>query len=67
ASPQRPSEGDGPSRRWVGPASRLSATLHQVVGLGGQVLKPAHDSAHGRVATVADPEGARFSVIQSPR
>ncbi|MFJ8629211.1 VOC family protein [Streptomyces sp. NPDC093568] len=39
----------------------------QVVDLGGHVLRPAHDSAHGRVATVADPEGARFSVIENPR
>ncbi|MGW6296871.1 VOC family protein [Streptomyces sp. NPDC055058] len=35
-----------------------------VVHLGGQVLKPARDSAHGRVATVADPEGARFALLQ---
>ncbi|MCF3132017.1 MULTISPECIES: VOC family protein [Streptomyces] len=41
------------------------ALLH-VAELGGHVLKPAHDSAHGRAATVADPEGAVFSVIQSP-
>jgi uncharacterized protein len=39
----------------------------RVVGLGGPVLAPAHDSAHGRVATVADPEGARFALIQEPR
>ncbi|GHH26691.1 VOC family protein [Streptomyces lanatus] len=42
-------------------------TLAQVVQLGGHVLRAAHDSAHGRVATVADPEGARFSLIQDPR
>jgi predicted enzyme related to lactoylglutathione lyase len=42
-------------------------TLRQVVGLGGQVLDPAHESAHGRVATVADPEGTLFSVVQDPR
>ncbi|MFF0732112.1 VOC family protein [Streptomyces chartreusis] len=41
--------------------------VERIVGLGGHVLRPAHDSAHGRVATVADPEGARFSVIQNPR
>ncbi|MFG1672471.1 VOC family protein [Streptomyces sp. Y7] len=41
--------------------------VERVVGLGGHVLRPARDSAHGRVATVADPEGARFSVIQKPR
>ncbi|MDH6628815.1 putative enzyme related to lactoylglutathione lyase [Streptomyces sp. LBL] len=38
-----------------------------LVGLGGHVLTPPHDSEHGRVATVADPEGARFSLIHSPR
>ncbi|WP_171114520.1 MULTISPECIES: VOC family protein [Streptomyces] len=41
--------------------------LDHVVDLGGHVLKPAHDSARGRVATVADPEGARFSLIQTDR
>lgn len=39
----------------------------RLVDLGGHVLKPPMDSAHGRVATVADPEGARFSLIESPR
>ncbi|MEU0004638.1 VOC family protein [Streptomyces sp. NPDC006314] len=43
------------------------AALRRVVGLGGRVLRPAHDSPHGRVATAADPEGAEFSVIQDPR
>ncbi|AZQ37931.1 VOC family protein [Streptomyces cyaneochromogenes] len=42
-------------------------TLARITDLGGHVLKPAHDSAHGRVATVSDPEGARFSVIENPR
>ncbi|MES4890437.1 VOC family protein [Streptomyces sp. NPDC096012] len=42
------------------------ATLRQVVDLGGRVLRPAHDSPHGRVARVADPEGAEFSVVQDP-
>ncbi|MFI6013669.1 VOC family protein [Streptomyces sp. NPDC051243] len=41
-------------------------TVAEIVHLGGHVLRPAHDSAHGRVATVADPEGARFSVIENP-
>ncbi|MEU5276425.1 VOC family protein [Streptomyces asoensis] len=43
------------------------AALALVERLGGQVLEPAHDSPHGRVAAVADPEGARFSLIQEPR
>ncbi|MFF7971199.1 VOC family protein [Streptomyces sp. NPDC007905] len=44
----------------------VDATLRQVAELGGRVLGPAHDSEHGRVAMVADPEGAVFSVIQNP-
>ncbi|WP_037672057.1 VOC family protein [Streptomyces griseus] len=40
--------------------------LDRLVDLGGHVLKGAQDSFHGRVATVADPEGARFSLIQDP-
>ncbi|MFD3500180.1 VOC family protein [Streptomyces sp. NPDC058678] len=38
-----------------------------VTDLGGHVLEPPHDSAHGRAATVADPEGARFSLIHGVR
>lgn len=41
-------------------------SLRQVTELGGSVLEPAHDSPHGRVATVTDPEGAVFSVVQDP-
>ena len=47
--------------------AEVDATLRGVTALGGRVLKPARDSAHGRVAPVADPEGAVFSVIESPR
>ncbi|CAL9606912.1 Putative glyoxylase CFP32 [Streptomyces sp. enrichment culture] len=41
--------------------------VDHVLHLGGQVLEPAHDDSRGRVATVADPEGARFCLLQSPR
>ncbi|MFJ5772653.1 VOC family protein [Streptomyces sp. NPDC093094] len=41
--------------------------LGRLVALGGHVLAPAHDDGHGRVATVTDPEGARFALIQNPR
>ncbi|ANP49972.1 putative enzyme related to lactoylglutathione lyase [Streptomyces griseochromogenes] len=41
-------------------------TLRQAAELGGRVLRAAHDSEHGRVGTVTDPEGAVFSVIQNP-
>jgi predicted enzyme related to lactoylglutathione lyase len=40
--------------------------LDHLVHLGGHVLKPVHDTAHGRVARVADPEGARFALLQPP-
>jgi predicted enzyme related to lactoylglutathione lyase len=39
--------------------------ITRLVDLGGHVLASPRDSAHGRVATVEDPEGARFSLIQS--
>ncbi|MEU5313331.1 VOC family protein [Streptomyces sp. NPDC021562] len=45
----------------------VDTTLRAVAELGGQVLRPARDSAHGRVATVADPEGAVFSLVEGPR
>ncbi|MEU2224211.1 VOC family protein [Streptomyces sp. NPDC018347] len=45
----------------------IAETLRRVTGLGGRILRPAHDGAHGRTATVADPEGAEFSVVQGPR
>ncbi|QLJ04480.1 VOC family protein [Streptomyces sp. NEAU-sy36] len=41
--------------------------LRRVTALGGRVVRPAEDGPHGRVATVADPEGAVFSVVQEPR
>ncbi|MFC9284499.1 VOC family protein [Streptomyces collinus] len=44
----------------------VDETLRLVAELGGRVLGPAHDSEHGRVAAVADLEGAVFSVIENP-
>lgn len=38
-------------------------SLRRLVALGGHVLAPARDTPHGRVAEVADPEGARFSLL----
>lgn len=40
--------------------------VEHLADLGGHVLSSPGDSAHGRVATVADPEGARFCLIESP-
>lgn len=43
----------------------VDEAVAHVVDLGGHLLKAAHDSPYGRVATVADPEGAVFSVIHT--
>ncbi|MFI2411724.1 VOC family protein [Streptomyces sp. NPDC018947] len=45
----------------------IGESLRRLTGLGGHVLEPARDTFRGRVALVADPEGARFSLLQSPR
>ncbi|APY90747.1 VOC family protein [Streptomyces alfalfae] len=39
----------------------------RVVELGGHVVRPAWDDAYGRMVTVADPEGAVFTVVRSDR
>ncbi|MFF9025312.1 VOC family protein [Streptomyces eurythermus] len=56
----------GPHWRTYFEVADLDATLRRVAELGGRVLSSAYDGPHGRVATVADPEGAEFSVIQGP-
>jgi len=38
--------------------------LVRLTELGGHVVKPAEDGERGRVATVTDPEGARFCLLQ---
>ncbi|GGU47915.1 hypothetical protein GCM10010211_10090 [Streptomyces albospinus] len=44
--------------------SDTDAAARRVTALGGRVLRPARDSAHGRLATVADSEGAVFTITQ---
>lgn len=39
----------------------------RVAGLGGQVLREPHDTDEGRVAEVADPAGATFTLVRSAR
>lgn len=46
-------------------AADVDDMVARVTDLGGHLLKPAHDSHYGRVATVADPEGAMFSLIHT--
>ncbi|MEV1025433.1 VOC family protein [Streptomyces sp. NPDC050264] len=43
----------------------VDESVERVADLGGHVVKPARDGSHGRVATVADPEGARFALVTS--
>ena len=40
--------------------------VRQVIRLGGSVIPPPEDSPYGRVATVADNQGACFSLMASP-
>ncbi|GHE06732.1 VOC family protein [Streptomyces alanosinicus] len=56
----------GPHWKTYFEVADVDATVLQVADLGGQVVRRPQDSPHGRVATVADPEGAEFSVIQNP-
>ncbi|MFC9886717.1 VOC family protein [Streptomyces pilosus] len=41
--------------------------VDRVRHLGGRILEPPRDGDHGRVAVVADPEGARFAVVEVVR
>lgn len=38
----------------------------RVVELGGHVLQPPREASSGRLATVADPEGAVFTIVRPP-
>jgi predicted enzyme related to lactoylglutathione lyase len=40
------------------------AAARRVAELGGQVLQPPRDDPAGRLATVADPEGAVFTIVR---
>lgn len=39
------------------------ASLGRVIAFGGRVLRGAEDTPYGRLATVADPSGARFKLM----
>ncbi|MGP4050267.1 VOC family protein [Streptomyces sp. 2A115] len=43
----------------------VDAALSHVLDLGGHALEPPRDTSHGRIATVADPEGAVFSMVRT--
>ncbi|MGW3661674.1 VOC family protein [Streptomyces sp. NPDC005141] len=46
-------------------AADVDDTVRRVTELGGHLIGSAQDSPYGRVATVADPEGATFSLIHA--
>ncbi|MFC6067290.1 VOC family protein [Streptomyces ochraceiscleroticus] len=46
--------------------SDTDAAARRVTELGGQVTGAPRNSPHGRLATVTDPEGAEFMVVQRP-
>jgi len=39
------------------------AAVARTVALGGNVVRPAEDTPYGRLATVTDPNGARFQLV----
>jgi predicted enzyme related to lactoylglutathione lyase len=39
------------------------ASLANIVALGGTVVSAAEDTPYGRLATAADPTGARFKLV----
>jgi predicted enzyme related to lactoylglutathione lyase len=43
----------------------VDTAARQVLELGGHVVRSPHHSAYGRLATVADPQGAVFTVIRA--
>ncbi|GAA2091864.1 VOC family protein [Streptomyces albiaxialis] len=57
----------GPHWRTYFSVEDTDAAVRKVRELGGQVVREPQDSPYGRLATVADPEGARFSVIRTER
>ncbi len=40
-------------------------TASRIVDLGGHIVEPPRDDVSGRLATVADPEGAVFTIVRS--
>ena len=58
--------GEERQRREPAAIPELLVAAERVRELGGALLDGPIDSPFGRVATVADPEGASFQIIQHP-
>ncbi|GAA4820193.1 VOC family protein [Streptomyces ziwulingensis] len=48
-------------------AADVTEAAAHLTDLGGRVVRPVRETAQGRVVMVADPEGARFALLQSAR
>lgn len=59
-------EGTGPYWTTYWHTDDATATQEQVMALGGSVIAPAEDTPYGRLATVADPQGAVFRLRTPP-
>jgi predicted enzyme related to lactoylglutathione lyase len=46
-------------------ADKVDATIEQAVSLGATVIQAAEDSPYGRMATLTDPTGAIFKLIEN--
>ncbi|WP_030542808.1 VOC family protein [Streptomyces albus] len=64
---EEPVRGHGP--RWMTyfESADPDADARRAADLGGRLLAPPHDQPLGRVATVADPEGAVFNLLRTAR
>ena len=53
---------------WMGyfTVDHTDAALERVAAAGGKVMVPAFDMPYGRMAVIADPMGATFSIVKPP-
>ena len=63
-----PGQGDDHPAQWsvYFGTTDTDKAVSTATGNGGRVLRPAADSPYGRMAILADPEGAVFSLISTP-
>jgi hypothetical protein len=59
----------GMQPHWMGyfAVDNTDAAIERAVAAGGKVAVPAFDMQYGRMAVLADPAGAHFSIVQLPQ
>jgi predicted enzyme related to lactoylglutathione lyase len=60
-----PSRGEHSHWRIHFAVADADAVAHRALELGGRIDLPAHDTAHGRVALLRDPQGGPFAVVST--